>query len=265
MMEAAAKGELTIRDPQTDLPYRPAKISDYWDLVTPTDVNAWLNSQGAQYRWKVLTALEAKDVFSKFDPLQHRYDDERSNNEYILAWWDETLKASMWWELKSISPKEAAMLLCGLNPGDPAANGQTLATEGEPDADDYRILVRRFNDAALDGEARTLNQWLDLANGRRLKHHSWIDEWIKASPPSAKTNIVDSPPVQPVQRATAHEANVLATLRQLGFDPKRLPKAPAGKASPAKRAAKAALPQMTPEIFRKAWQRLRNAGELGEI
>jgi hypothetical protein len=71
-------------------------------------------------------------------------------------------------------------------------------------------------------------------------------------------------PVRPIQREAAHDANVLAALRQLGFDPKKLPKAPPGKPSPAKSAARAALEKMTAEVFKKAWQRLRAAGEIGE-
>lgn len=51
MVEAANAGDLTIRDPHTDLPYRPSQVRASWDLVTPADVNAWLASEAVDYRW----------------------------------------------------------------------------------------------------------------------------------------------------------------------------------------------------------------------
>ena len=265
MADAGTNGELTIRDPQTDLPHRPARVRDYWDLVSPADINAWLQAQGAKYRWNAGAILEARDTFRKFDPLQ-RYADEASNNEYKLAWWDLALNASRWWGYSSVKPKEAALLLCGLDPHDPTSNGELLATEGEPNAMDYRSMLRGFEDVALDGNARTLRQWVDIAAGQRIKHHSWIDEWTAAVPQGEREG--SSPDLlaiaKPLQRSAAHDSNVLTALRSLGFDPKRLPKAPPGKPSEAKTAAKSALPGMSNEVFRKTWQRLRNTGEIAD-
>lgn len=53
MMEAARDGHLTVRDPRTDLPFRPAVVHEYYELVTPADVNAWLERGGVEYRWSV--------------------------------------------------------------------------------------------------------------------------------------------------------------------------------------------------------------------
>lgn len=55
MMEAARDGKLTVRDPHTDLPFRPAVMHEYYELVTPADVNAWLAGCGVEYRWNVPT------------------------------------------------------------------------------------------------------------------------------------------------------------------------------------------------------------------
>lgn len=55
MMEAARDGNLTVRDPHTDLPFRPAEVHGYYELVTPADVNAWLAGCGVGYRWSVPT------------------------------------------------------------------------------------------------------------------------------------------------------------------------------------------------------------------
>lgn len=53
LQEAAQRGEIPIRDPQTCLPIKSPQPRTYWELVTPADVNAWLEKQGAPYRWHV--------------------------------------------------------------------------------------------------------------------------------------------------------------------------------------------------------------------
>jgi hypothetical protein len=42
MLQAATDGTLTIRHPHTGMTYRPDRVRDFYDLVTPADVNAWL-------------------------------------------------------------------------------------------------------------------------------------------------------------------------------------------------------------------------------
>ena len=42
---------MVIRDPQTCLAIRPQIVRTFWELVTPADVNAWLEKQAAPYRW----------------------------------------------------------------------------------------------------------------------------------------------------------------------------------------------------------------------
>lgn len=56
MIEAAGAGQLIVLDPQTDLPFRPERVSDCWVLVTPAGVNAWLQSAGVDYRWDTIHA-----------------------------------------------------------------------------------------------------------------------------------------------------------------------------------------------------------------
>lgn len=50
MREAVHDGKLTVRDTHTNLPYRPSVVRDWYELVTPADVNAWLASW-VGYRW----------------------------------------------------------------------------------------------------------------------------------------------------------------------------------------------------------------------
>ena len=53
MLEAATSGSLTVRDPHTDLAYRPSRVREYYDLVTRTDVNEWLAKDPVvALRWK---------------------------------------------------------------------------------------------------------------------------------------------------------------------------------------------------------------------
>ena len=70
-----------------------------------------------------------------------------------------------------------------------------------------------------------------------------------------------SPLRKPVQRQAAQEAAILAKLAELGFEATALPVAPAGKASPAKRAVREAL-CFSADVMNKAWQRLRTAGNI---
>lgn len=51
MVEAANKRELTVRDPHTALPKTGGQVREYYELVTPGDLNKWLEKQEAAFRW----------------------------------------------------------------------------------------------------------------------------------------------------------------------------------------------------------------------
>lgn len=53
LMQAARDGLLTVRHPHTDAPYRPDTVRDFYELVTPADVNAWAARGGVSWRWDV--------------------------------------------------------------------------------------------------------------------------------------------------------------------------------------------------------------------
>lgn len=57
LMEAAASRALVVRDPHTDLPKPTGEVREFYELVTPADVNAWLEAQGAPYRWNVAAPI----------------------------------------------------------------------------------------------------------------------------------------------------------------------------------------------------------------
>lgn len=51
LMQAARDGALSVRHPKTDLPYLPEPLRGWYELLTAADVNHWLESIGAPYRW----------------------------------------------------------------------------------------------------------------------------------------------------------------------------------------------------------------------
>lgn len=129
----------------------------------------------------------AHEHFASFDLTAPRYADKALNNEYTVAWWDLELKASMWWQIGNVKPQEAAMLLCGLHPQKDSTARRTLEAVGEPNTEDYQLMLRWFEDASQDGQPRSLGAWLDFAKGRGLKIHSWISAWLTAGGGSTRT------------------------------------------------------------------------------
>ncbi len=59
MIEAARDGTLTVRDPHTDLPYRPSPVREFYHVVMVADVNAWLERSGVAYTWNPSCAEDA--------------------------------------------------------------------------------------------------------------------------------------------------------------------------------------------------------------
>ena len=53
LLEAASSRALVVRHPHTDLPRTDGDVRVFYELVRPSDVNAWLEKQDAPYRWSV--------------------------------------------------------------------------------------------------------------------------------------------------------------------------------------------------------------------
>lgn len=99
---------------------------------------------------------------------------------HFIAWYDNAMDADIWWGLASVTPREAAMLLCEFNPNDDTCNPLTC-TNLETKPDDFKRLLRVFKDVKkTDPTARTLRQWLAVARDKPLKYHSWIDAYALA-------------------------------------------------------------------------------------
>lgn len=97
----------------------------------------------------------------------------------LIDWYDATLDAKGWWNLARVTPNEAAMLLCEINPHDFDANPLHVSS-GQTTPNDYVRLKRVFEDAQAGGTHHyTLKKWHEIAKNNNLKYHSWIDEYSK--------------------------------------------------------------------------------------
>lgn len=101
----------------------------------------------------------------------------------LIDWYNDTLKASIWFGLQSVAPRDAAMLLCQFNPHD-VLHDPLEVFNPETGPGDYKLLLCVFDDVAkADSQPRTLLQWLAIAKDKRLKYHSWIDEYVNVAMP----------------------------------------------------------------------------------
>ncbi len=174
MIDAARDGELIVRDPNTHIPYRPTKIRYFWEVVHPRDINRWLRSIDAGYSWKWPEGAHKKSV---------------AYFEGDVGWWDEAMDAKLWFSLGDISPKDAAALLCCLNPneqGDPL-----ISASDETAPADYKRLLTVFEDVSRTHPMqRTLRDWQKKAVTDGLKYHSWIKAYAAAAQATGSWNAI---------------------------------------------------------------------------
>lgn len=83
MVSAASDGALTVRHPHTDLPFRPDTVRAFYELVTPVDVNSWLDRQSAGYLWSPVGV--AAPVVPDPSPEVSNKANEKSDPERRLA------------------------------------------------------------------------------------------------------------------------------------------------------------------------------------
>lgn len=118
--------------------------------------------------------------------------DERERCErerYIAGWHDPQIDEKLYWELPSILPHHAAMLLCWFDPEDDKRD-PTIESSNETGPQDFHKLLLLFEAMErAEQKPRTLPQWLAAARDKGLKHHSWIDAYalaqIEGSPADA--------------------------------------------------------------------------------
>ncbi|SNX61208.1 hypothetical protein SAMN06296273_2663 [Nitrosomonas ureae] len=61
IMSAAKEGELVVRNPANKLPYIPTTRRDFFEVISVTDINAWLEKNGVLYRLPTAISAEIKD------------------------------------------------------------------------------------------------------------------------------------------------------------------------------------------------------------
>lgn len=148
--------------------------------------------------------------------------------EYNAGWWLWSMDANAWWLAESISPLHAAMLLSRFNPNTEKVEDAETNPSDEMGPDDFRRLKNIFDGASKD-RPRTLEAWMEYAQQRGLKIHSWISEWeawvreVDAKQVSAKNN------AKPLLQQLHQEKEILRVIEELGYEAKALPKRIQGK------------------------------------
>lgn len=95
-------------------------------------------------------------------------------SKFESYWFDETIDAASFFKLGHISPVQAAMLLCGLNPLNDTESHAENCTTDHTDQDDFKRLRLVFQDTALtEPMHRSLLDWMRVAEVSGQKAHPW--------------------------------------------------------------------------------------------
>jgi hypothetical protein len=171
LMQAVRDGTLPVYEPGKLARYKSDTVRDYYEEAYWNDLNAWLVTHESRIAYHFQNPNPA--------PIAPTLATKAQADE-VIGWYDATLGAATWWSLNSITPREAAMLLCQFNPRDDTADPLTT-TNNETGPDDFKRLVRIFEDVAqANAQARTLSQWHSIVRDKGLKYHSWIEKYESA-------------------------------------------------------------------------------------
>ncbi len=127
--------------------------------------------------WDTLTPAERQEWVRRIDYKK----DPALAGERHVGWYDHAMDARRWWDMQNVTPKEAAMVLCRLNPFEREDPERIYVDGDEASPHRYRLLLRAFEDAASTiPKHRTLMEWRTIAQQRNLPYHSWIDNYADA-------------------------------------------------------------------------------------
>jgi hypothetical protein len=130
--------------------------------VDPEDVNNLLRADPVLGRGTIRLA----------SPIQDAIDE--------VGWFDSTMHADQWVAMASVSPREAASLLCQCDPLD-ANTDPALTSNRETSPADFSLMVRVFEDEATKSAGpRALTDWMDVARSRGCRVHSWLQTYLSA-------------------------------------------------------------------------------------
>lgn len=159
-----------------------------WRKLSTDQKQAWLEALGPVggdkgkdgRSWGSRTVPARQNVAANEDA---RRDQERDRErERSIGWWDATLDAHYWWAMKDVTPRDAAMVLCGLNPLSPHdQQPERTYTDGDESWPiRYGVLLRGFEgEARAVSKRRTLVDWLGVAKQLGVSCHSWVDEYSR--------------------------------------------------------------------------------------
>lgn len=127
-------------------------------------------------------------------------------------------------------------------------------------------LYARSKDAVQVGQLKSFGSRTGHYGNIRVRPYDYI-QWAKAAGFPVATVAVGVPSSQPTRLALRQqEAAILEWLRNLEYDPTSLPRSPKGRPGPKSEVRKklkdTALFLKGPRVFDKAWQRLRDFGDI---
>jgi hypothetical protein len=212
-----------------------SKLPDDKRKIATKHIKDWSNLSPAERRAKAETYDRDTATIRRIRVEQalRKQAQAEKDPQYSVAlsivWNNTFLEAAHWFGLKSITPREAALLLCQLNPHDATSDPLSITTT-ETTPDDFKNLLREFDDVAkadTNEQSRTLSQWRDIARDKLLKYHSWIDHYIEAMAASEVATQTSAPKAQEGNDGlTKREKQIRAieaTIKKLGFAPRRIP------------------------------------------
>jgi hypothetical protein len=156
--KAAFSGALPMYAPDSRARYTygpeaHSTVRDFYEEVHTDDLNKWLASNEERTTFRFPTPPVA------------------------MFWWRDQMEAELWFGLQKVTPREAALLLCQQNPLEDGASEHNSSDETDPS--DYKRLFRVFSDLAeVDAAPRSLKDWIEVADEKDLKYHSWVRDWL---------------------------------------------------------------------------------------
>lgn len=239
-------------------------------VVLPDGLRERVSNAFSPHSWDELTPFQRRSLARQYD-AQHdpALKIDRDAEAHIGYYRPNHVQA--WLMMGAVSPQNAALVFFGENP---SKYKDSLPCMGQA----FDLMKWSFEDAARDGLARNLRDWVSVARARNLQGVC-IDGWeacIAVAARDAQTQTDTQPQAAPVEAVGAsvapskqrrQEQRILELLKAHGYAPLALPKKEAGT-----RGAKAGIKKLallevslfSDKSFDKAWERLRGYGDVAD-
>lgn len=97
--------------------------------------------------------------------------------EFEISWLDASLDAAFFFKCQDVSPLEAAMLLCQINPINETEAAAEECHTDHTNPEDFKRLRRAFKEMEST-QKRSLLDWLRVAEASELKTHPWVQKYV---------------------------------------------------------------------------------------